>query len=63
MLVQKSGVITYSRMIVSLASLRSTALRQLGCKCAVRLRGVEPRQVAAQSSPLWQWAAECVADR
>jgi hypothetical protein len=29
----------------------------------VRLRGVAPRQVAARSGPLWQWAARCVADR
>jgi len=34
----------------------------LGCKCAVRLRGVEPRQVAALSGQLWQWAARCIAD-
>ena len=35
---------------------------QLGCKWTVRLRGVDPRQVAARSGRLWQWAARCVAD-
>jgi len=30
---------------------------RLGSKCAVRLRGVEPREMAAVSGRPWQWAA------
>jgi len=48
-------------MIVSLALLQNTALSEgpdVSAQC-----GVEPRQVAARSGQLWQWAASCIEGR